>query len=136
MTDYALSRFKVKEVRYRWSAQVVEPVDGLPFIGRNTPSAHVYVGTGYCGTGMTFGTLAAMIASDLILGRDNPWAQRFEARRIKPVAAARDFAPRTWTSPSPSWPTASRGGGALGPGGGAGPGQARGREWDEGGHLP
>jgi Rieske Fe-S protein len=66
-------------------------VDGLPYIGRNAASSHVYVGTGYSGTGLTFGTLAAMITSDLILGRENPWAELFDATRIKPLAGAREF---------------------------------------------
>jgi Rieske Fe-S protein len=43
------------------------------------------------GTGMTFGTLAAMITSDLILGRENPWARLFDATRVKPVAGAGEF---------------------------------------------
>src|SRR6185436_14390016 len=54
-------------------------------------SSHVYVGTGYSGTGMTFGTLAAMLATDLILGRENPWAKLFDATRVKPLAAAKEF---------------------------------------------
>jgi glycine/D-amino acid oxidase-like deaminating enzyme/nitrite reductase/ring-hydroxylating ferredoxin subunit len=91
LLDYAVSRFKVRGVPYRWSAQVVEPVDGLPFLGRNSLSTHVYVGTGYSGTGMTFGTLAAMIASDLILERENAWARLFDATRVKPLAAAKEF---------------------------------------------
>ena len=91
LLDYAHERFGVRQVEYRWSAQVAEPVDGLPFLGRNSLSSHVYVGTGYSGTGMTFGTLAAMIASDLILGRDNPWADVLDATRIKPLAGARKF---------------------------------------------
>jgi glycine/D-amino acid oxidase-like deaminating enzyme/nitrite reductase/ring-hydroxylating ferredoxin subunit len=91
LLDYAHERFGVRSVAYRWSAQVAEPVDGLPYLGRNSASSHVYVGTGYSGTGLTFGTLAAMIASDLILGRDNPWVDVFDATRIKPLAAAREF---------------------------------------------
>jgi Rieske Fe-S protein len=86
-----MARFKLRSVAYRWSAQVAEPVDGLPYLGRNSLSKHVYVGTGYSGTGMTFGTLAAMIASDLILERENPWARLFDATRVKPLAAAREF---------------------------------------------
>jgi glycine/D-amino acid oxidase-like deaminating enzyme/nitrite reductase/ring-hydroxylating ferredoxin subunit len=91
LLDYARARFGVREVVYRWSAQVAEPVDGLPYLGRNSASSHVYVGTGYSGTGLTFGTLAAMIASDLILGRENPWADVFDATRVKPLAAAKEF---------------------------------------------
>jgi glycine/D-amino acid oxidase-like deaminating enzyme/nitrite reductase/ring-hydroxylating ferredoxin subunit len=91
LLQYATARFPVRAVPYRWSAQVDETVDGLPLLGRNSLSKHVYVGTGYSGTGMTFGTLAAMIASDLILERDNPWAELFDATRVKPLAAAREF---------------------------------------------
>jgi Rieske Fe-S protein len=91
LLEYARAHFDVRSVAYRWSAQVVEPVDGLPFIGRNSLASHVFVGTGYSGTGMTFGTLAAMITSDLILGRENPWARLFDATRVKPIAAAREF---------------------------------------------
>jgi glycine/D-amino acid oxidase-like deaminating enzyme/nitrite reductase/ring-hydroxylating ferredoxin subunit len=88
---YAKKRFKVRSVKYRWSAQVAEPVDGLPYLGRHSASSHVFVGTGYSGTGMTFGTLAAMIASDLILGRENPFARLFDATRVKPVAGGKEF---------------------------------------------
>ncbi len=91
LLDYARKRFDVREVAYRWSAQVAEPVDGLPYLGRNSASSHVYVGTGYSGTGLTFGTLAAMIASDLILGRENAWADVFDATRVTPLASAKDF---------------------------------------------
>jgi glycine/D-amino acid oxidase-like deaminating enzyme/nitrite reductase/ring-hydroxylating ferredoxin subunit len=91
LLGYAHERFGVSEVAYRWSAQVAEPVDGMPYLGRNAASTHVYVGTGYSGTGLTFGTLAAMIASDLILGRENVWADLFDATRVKPLAAARTF---------------------------------------------
>jgi glycine/D-amino acid oxidase-like deaminating enzyme/nitrite reductase/ring-hydroxylating ferredoxin subunit len=91
LLSYARERFDVRSVAYRWSAQVAEPVDGLAFIGRNSLSSHVYVGTGYSGTGMTFGTLAAMISSDLILGRENPWARLFDATRVKPMAGAKEF---------------------------------------------
>jgi len=91
LLEYARARFDVRAVAFRWSAQVAEPVDGLAYIGRNSLSSHVYVGTGYSGTGMTFGTLAAMITSDLVLGRENRWARLFDATRVKPVAGAKEF---------------------------------------------
>jgi glycine/D-amino acid oxidase-like deaminating enzyme/nitrite reductase/ring-hydroxylating ferredoxin subunit len=91
LLSWAHDRFDVQAVRYRWSAQVAEPVDGLPYIGRNTSSSHVYVGTGYSGTGLTFGTLAAMISTDLIMGRPNQWADLYDATRVKPLAGAREF---------------------------------------------
>jgi Rieske Fe-S protein len=76
---------------FRWSGQIIEPVDGLPFIGRNAAAQRVFVATGYSGNGMTFGTLAGMIVSDTILGRPNPYADLYDATRIKPIAAAVDY---------------------------------------------
>lgn len=64
---------------HRWSGQVIETPDGLPYIGRTTD--HQYVATGFAGNGMTFGTLAGMIISDGIMGRGNPWTELFDANR-------------------------------------------------------
>ncbi len=66
-------------VAYRWSGQVIETPDGLPYLGRM--GEHHYAATGYSGNGMTFGTLGAMICVDAILGRTNPWADLFAPDR-------------------------------------------------------
>jgi len=67
------------EITHRWSGQVVETADGLPFIGDTAPRQ--FAGTGYSGNGMTFGTLAGMMAADRILGRSNPWTTLFNPSR-------------------------------------------------------
>jgi glycine/D-amino acid oxidase-like deaminating enzyme/nitrite reductase/ring-hydroxylating ferredoxin subunit len=67
------------EVTQRWSGQVIETPDGLPYIGQMAD--HQYAATGFSGNGMTFGTLGAMIVSDAILGRKNPWAGLFDPGR-------------------------------------------------------
>lgn len=72
----------------RWSAQVVESADGLPFIGKPDPEREVYVAQGFAGNGMTFGTLSALIISDRLLGRDNEFSELYRADRLKPRAAA------------------------------------------------
>ncbi|MBA3545405.1 MAG: FAD-dependent oxidoreductase [Nannocystis sp.] len=75
----------------RWSGMVLESMDGLAFIGPDPEGgANVYVATGDSGMGMTHGTIAGMLIRDLILGRENPWADLYDPRR-KPVLAARDF---------------------------------------------
>lgn len=76
---------------YRWSAQVYEPADGLPYIGTKPGAEHVFLATGYAGTGMTFGTLSAMIVSDQIVGRLNPWASLYDASRKHVLASATSF---------------------------------------------
>lgn len=91
LETYTRRRFPVGRIEYRWSGQVIEPADGLAYIGRNSNARHVWVATGFSGTGMTFGTLSGMILTDLILGRQNPYAALYDATRVKPRAGARDF---------------------------------------------
>jgi glycine/D-amino acid oxidase-like deaminating enzyme/nitrite reductase/ring-hydroxylating ferredoxin subunit len=91
LLEYARSRFGVERADYRWSGQIIEPVDGLPYIGLNTASEHVYVATGYSGNGMTFATVAGQLTSDLVLGRPTPYADLYKATRVKPLAAVKDF---------------------------------------------
>lgn len=77
----------VGDVTARWVGQVVETLDGLAFIGRDPGhAANVYVATGDSGMGLTHGSIAGLLLTDLILGRDNPWADAYEARR-KPLRA-------------------------------------------------
>lgn len=64
---------------YRWSGQVIETVDGLPFIGET--AERQFAATGFGGNGMTFGTLAGMMAVDACLKRPNSWADLFSPRR-------------------------------------------------------
>lgn len=67
------------QVTHRWSGQVIETPDGLPYIG--AMAEHQYAATGFAGNGMTFGTLGGMMAADAILGRKNPWAALFDPGR-------------------------------------------------------
>jgi glycine/D-amino acid oxidase-like deaminating enzyme/nitrite reductase/ring-hydroxylating ferredoxin subunit len=71
-----------RDVRFRWSGQVYEPVDSLAFIGRNPHSANVYVITGDSGNGMTHGTIGALLIRDLITGKANPWESLYKPSRI------------------------------------------------------
>ena len=68
------------ELTHRWSGQVIETPDGLPYIGRVTD--HQYSATGFAGNGMTFGTLSGIILADAITGRKNPWAELFDPGRL------------------------------------------------------
>jgi glycine/D-amino acid oxidase-like deaminating enzyme/nitrite reductase/ring-hydroxylating ferredoxin subunit len=72
-----------EEVIDRWSGQVLETPDGLGFIGRfSDDEPNVYMMTGDSGMGMTHCTLGAMLVSDLIQGRANPWADVYNPSRI------------------------------------------------------
>jgi glycine/D-amino acid oxidase-like deaminating enzyme/nitrite reductase/ring-hydroxylating ferredoxin subunit len=94
LEQWTRERFSMaSDVRYRWSGQVLEPVDGMAFIGRNPGDEqdNVYVITGDSGHGMTHGTLGGMLVRDLILGRDNAWAKLYDPSRTA-VRSAGDFA--------------------------------------------
>jgi glycine/D-amino acid oxidase-like deaminating enzyme/nitrite reductase/ring-hydroxylating ferredoxin subunit len=73
----------VQSVGHSWSGQVLEPADGLAYIGPSPEGADdVYIITGDSGHGMTHGTIGAMICTDLILGRHNPWAGLYDPQRL------------------------------------------------------
>jgi glycine/D-amino acid oxidase-like deaminating enzyme/nitrite reductase/ring-hydroxylating ferredoxin subunit len=89
---WARARFPVKSIEYRWSTQDNMPVDSVPYIGRMLPFQRgIWVATGFLKWGLTNGTAAGLILADLIAGRENPWADLFDATRIKPIASATDF---------------------------------------------
>jgi glycine/D-amino acid oxidase-like deaminating enzyme/nitrite reductase/ring-hydroxylating ferredoxin subunit len=65
--------------RARWSGQVLEPADGLAFIGSSGDGQ--FVVTGDSGNGITHGALAGILLTDLIRGRENPWAKVYDPHR-------------------------------------------------------
>jgi Rieske Fe-S protein len=79
------------EVGYRWSGQVEEPVDGLPYIGQNPLSKHVFLATGFSGNGMVNATLASDLLTQLATGERHRAAELFDPRRITPLASAKSF---------------------------------------------
>jgi glycine/D-amino acid oxidase-like deaminating enzyme len=71
-------------IDHRWSGQVICTPDGLPYIGEN--AARQFIATGFCGNGITFGTVAAIMARDWATGRKNPWTNLFAVDRKKSKA--------------------------------------------------
>jgi glycine/D-amino acid oxidase-like deaminating enzyme/nitrite reductase/ring-hydroxylating ferredoxin subunit len=70
-------------VRHHWSGQILEPHDGLAFIGKN-PGDHgnVFIATGFAGNGLTYGTIAGRLLTDLLNGVKNEWAETYSPSRI------------------------------------------------------
>lgn len=77
---------------YSWSSQYYNSSDGLPYIGHMPGnSERVYCATGYSGNGMTLGSLAGKVLSDMISGKESPYKDLFSPSRIKPIAGFLDF---------------------------------------------
>ncbi len=72
----------VGAVRWRWSGQIVQPLDHLAFIGRDLTDAEgTFVITGDGGNGMTYGTLGARLIADAIGGVEAEWGKIYEPKR-------------------------------------------------------
>jgi glycine/D-amino acid oxidase-like deaminating enzyme/nitrite reductase/ring-hydroxylating ferredoxin subunit len=83
LEEFARRHWDLREVSHRWSAQDPVSWDQLPVIGRYHPgSTRLFVASGFHKWGITSGTFAARILSDLIAGRDHPWAKRFDPSRV------------------------------------------------------
>jgi glycine/D-amino acid oxidase-like deaminating enzyme/nitrite reductase/ring-hydroxylating ferredoxin subunit len=81
-----------QRVTYKWSGQVLEPADSLAFIGRNPlDQDNVFIATGDSGQGMTHGTIAGLLITDLIQGRTNPWSHLYDPAR-RSIRAMKDYA--------------------------------------------
>jgi len=91
LEEWARKHFPgIESVEYRWSGQVLEPVDSLAFIGKNPGDDNIYIITGDSGNGMTHGTLGAIIITDLITGVVNRYEKIYDPSRIT-LKTATDF---------------------------------------------
>jgi glycine/D-amino acid oxidase-like deaminating enzyme/nitrite reductase/ring-hydroxylating ferredoxin subunit len=81
---------QVGELAWRWSGEVLEPLDGVAYLGRNPGSRNVYVITGDSGNGISHATIGGLLVSDLIMGRQNPWLSVYDPAR-KPLKEALQF---------------------------------------------
>jgi glycine/D-amino acid oxidase-like deaminating enzyme/nitrite reductase/ring-hydroxylating ferredoxin subunit len=77
------------ETRFRWSGQILEPADGLAYIGRTSGASNVYIATGYGGNGMTYGTLAGRLLADLVVKGASDWSELYDPSRLRLKAAGR-----------------------------------------------
>lgn len=91
LIDWTTKKFPaIEKIVYKWSGQVLEPVDSLAYIGRNPGDKNIYIVTGDSGNGMTHSAIAGMLISDLIMGLENPWEKIYEPSRIT-LKATGDF---------------------------------------------
>lgn len=88
---FAREHWDVREIVFRWSAQDYVPDDRLPFIGATALSDRILVATGWQKWGLTNGTAAARILTDVVTGRNNDDADVFAPTRTTVTESARQF---------------------------------------------
>ena len=68
--------------KYHWAAQDCMTLDSAPYIGAYAGSTtNLYVATGFHKWGMTSSMVSAMILTDLIQGKENPYREVFSPSR-------------------------------------------------------
>lgn len=95
--QYVHQHFNVDHIAYRWAAQNYKSGDGLPYIGISVLQWNTYIATGFKADGLVYGTLAAMLISDKIVGKEHQWLELYNPTRFTPIASAKQFAKETST---------------------------------------
>lgn len=83
--------FDVDSFEYRWSSQDYKTFDRLPLVGRAPRMSRTYVATGFGKWGLTNGTAAGAILTDLVTGAANPWQSAFSSTRWPGLAGVKDL---------------------------------------------
>lgn len=82
LDDFAALHYPGAPVEYRWAAQDCITLDDVPYIGPySRGTENLYVATGFNKWGMTGAMVSAMVLSDLVQGKDNPYAWIFDPSR-------------------------------------------------------
>jgi glycine/D-amino acid oxidase-like deaminating enzyme/nitrite reductase/ring-hydroxylating ferredoxin subunit len=85
---WMLERFGVQPVM-RWATQDQMPSDGVPFFGPVDPvSKNVFVATGFRKWGLALGIAGSELLAAWVEGRDHPWRELFDTRRVRLRASA------------------------------------------------
>lgn len=82
LESFARQHYPQAAITHRWAAQDCMPLDQAPYIGPYSRSCrNLYVATGFQKWGMTTAMAAAEILTDLVRGRENPYAPAFSPSR-------------------------------------------------------
>jgi glycine/D-amino acid oxidase-like deaminating enzyme/nitrite reductase/ring-hydroxylating ferredoxin subunit len=82
LEEWAREHFEVESFEYRWSAQDFSTSDGIPYIGRVALNDMTLAATGFMKWGLSNGTAAALMLTDVIMGIENPLIETFDPTRI------------------------------------------------------
>ena len=94
LQEFARQHYPQAEEQSRWATQDCMSLDGVPYIGPYSASTKdLYVATGFNKWGMTTSMVSAMILSDLVQGKESPYAKVFSPSRsiLRPQLAVNGF---------------------------------------------
>jgi glycine/D-amino acid oxidase-like deaminating enzyme/nitrite reductase/ring-hydroxylating ferredoxin subunit len=84
LEQFARETIGIKAYAYRWSAQDLITLDKVPYIGKMTEKhSNIYIATGFRKWGMTHSTVSALVLTDLIMERNNPYETLYTPSRFQ-----------------------------------------------------
>ena len=82
LEQFAQDHYPDAKITRRWATQDCMTLDGIPYIGRySARTPNLYVATGFNKWGMTSSMAAAQLLTDLVQGKDSPYAEVFSPFR-------------------------------------------------------
>lgn len=91
LIDFAEKEFGIEELLFSWSTQDLMTLDKIPYIGRSDKEENIYTATGFKKWGMTTSVVSAQILSDLIVNKQNRYAELFSPKRFKADPGIKQF---------------------------------------------
>lgn len=92
LENYIKKYYPNAEIMFKWSTEDCITLDKVPYIGEfSNMMPNIYVATGFKKWGMSTSHVAARIISDMILGKENEYADVYKATRLEPIKNAKEF---------------------------------------------
>jgi len=92
LEKFAKDVFNIEKFDYHWSTQDLKTLDKIPYVGEITKTQrNILIATGYRKWGMTNGTAAAMLLSDIALNKENPYNSVYTPSRFYADPSLKEF---------------------------------------------
>lgn len=79
---FARKEYPFSKIEYKWATQDCMSLDGIPYIGQySADTPNFYVATGFNKWGMTSSLVSALILSDLVQDKKNPYTSVYSPSR-------------------------------------------------------
>ncbi|KAB7704218.1 FAD-dependent oxidoreductase [Bacillus aerolatus] len=91
LKDFAEKEFGIDKLLFSWSTQDLFSLDNIPYIGKSSKDDNIYTATGFKKWGMTTSIISGQLISDLILNKQNRYAELFSPERFKADPGVKNF---------------------------------------------
>jgi glycine/D-amino acid oxidase-like deaminating enzyme len=74
-------------IRRSWTGPILEPVDGLAYIGKKEDKKNIFYAFAFSGNGMTYSAIAAGLLTDMITDKTNELERHYKTKRLPHMRA-------------------------------------------------